>query len=148
MDLPIRSTGLDVYINRVLITDKATAEIELACCHKTGSVLTSLSHCGKQTVGRSAHVCKTRQPSCPEQQSRQVLSLGVKGNDCFCSLQEAFQYGWCFIGSLKASFFFSLSKIFSRWKRRTEEDRAVPPEVTGAVVGVFSSSVAPGGPWG
>lgn len=60
MGLPIRSTGLDVYINRVLITDKATAEIELAWCHKTGSVLTSLSHCGKQTVGRSAHVCKTR----------------------------------------------------------------------------------------
>lgn len=41
MGLPIRSTGLDVYINRVLITDKATAEIELACCHKTGSVLSS-----------------------------------------------------------------------------------------------------------
>lgn len=38
MGLPIRSTGLDMHINRVLITDKATAEIGLAWCHKTGSV--------------------------------------------------------------------------------------------------------------
>lgn len=38
MGLPFRTTGLDMHINRVLITDKATAEIGLAWCHKTGSV--------------------------------------------------------------------------------------------------------------
>lgn len=48
---------------------------------------------------------------------------------------------------MAGAFFFSFSKTLSKWKSKAEEDRAVPPEVAGAVVGVFSSSEAPGGAW-
>lgn len=51
------------------------------------------------------------------------------------------------LSNMAGAFFFSFSKTLSKWKSKAAEDRAVPPEVAGAVVGVFSSSEAPGRAW-
>lgn len=86
MGLPIRSTGLDMHINRALITDKATAEIGLAWCHKRGSV----SHLPVTLWEADSRQVCTRvclKPGTAVAIQRQVLILVVKGNDCLCSLE-------------------------------------------------------------